>query len=52
MSKYDPLAAFLRLQHEDEPMMTFDQIEVVLGSDLPPAARAPRWRANEGSEHT
>ncbi len=26
--------------------------EIVLGSDLPPGARAPKWWANEGSEHT
>ena len=51
MSKYDPLAAFLQLQHEDESVMTLDQIELVLGSDLPPGARTPRWWANEGSEH-
>ena len=52
MSKYDPLAAFLALQHEDASAMTFDQIELVLGSELPPGARAPKWWANEGSEHT
>ena len=52
MSKYDPLAAFLALQHEDASAMTFDDIKLVLGSELPPGARAPKWWANEGSEHT
>ena len=52
MSKYDPLAAFLQLQHENESVMSFDQIELVLGSDLPAGARAPRWWANEASENT
>ena len=52
MSTYDPLAAFLQLQREDESVMSFDQIELVLGSDLPASARTPRWWVNEGSENT
>ena len=50
MAKYDPLSAFLQLQREDESVMTFDEIELVLGSTLPASAKLPQWWANEGSQ--
>ena len=49
MSKYEPLRTFLELQSEDESVMSFAAIELVLGSTLPPGARMPQWWSNTGS---
>ena len=50
MAKSDPLGAFLQLQREDESVMTFDEIELVLGSTLPPSARLSQWWAGVGAD--
>ena len=39
MSKYDPLAEFLREQRGDTCTLTFPQIELILGDQLPNSAR-------------
>ena len=49
MAKYDPLGAFLQLQREDESVMTFDEIELVLGSTWPTSAKLPQWWTGTGS---
>ncbi len=42
--KYDPLAAYLAGLAADEVMLTFAEIEAILGTALPPSARAmPFW---------
>lgn len=43
MSKYSKLEEFLMFRREPEVPMTFEEIEEIIGSKLPPAAR--RWRA-------
>ncbi len=57
MSKYDPLQDFLEplASHIAEVTLTFDQIEGILGFDLPPSAYKHRawWgNPNSSSRHT
>ena len=52
MSRYEPLAAFLRARPEAEVKLPlqFDQIERILGRHLPPSAREyPAWWSNTTS---
>jgi len=50
MSKYAPLGRHLASQGEPEVIMTFSEVEKILGSSLPPSARTYRaWWANERS---
>jgi hypothetical protein len=54
MSKYDPLGEHLSgLGRSDSHMLTFDQIEAILGFSLPKSARQYQaWWANQvGSGH-
>jgi hypothetical protein len=46
MAKYDPLNAFLKLQQREVVPMTFDEIEQVLGSKLPPSRLNRAWWSN------
>jgi hypothetical protein len=47
MSKYEPLAAFLRSQRTDEVSLTFAEIERIVGAKLPPKAQHHRaWWSN------
>ncbi len=47
MSKYEPLAKFLRSRPASEIPMTFGEVESVLGFQLPPSARNyPAWWSN------
>lgn len=47
MSKYSPLENHLKAKGYDHIPMTFDQIESVIESDLPPSARKHRaWWSN------
>lgn len=49
-SKYAPLTDFLKRRGEGHVAMTFSEIEVVLGFDLPPSSRRHRaWWSNNGS---
>ncbi|MEJ0019085.1 MAG: hypothetical protein WDN25_21520 [Acetobacteraceae bacterium] len=43
MSKYHPLAEYLRMQTGAALELTFAEIEAIIGSQLPPSAYAPRW---------
>lgn len=52
MSKYEPLEAYLNRQKADTIMMSFSDIEKVIGSPLPPSARTHRpWWGNTASGH-
>ena len=46
MSKYSPLAGFLKECPHHEITLTFAEIESILGADLPPSAYAGKafWR--------
>jgi len=46
MSKYTPLGEFLRAQSGNEVPMTFDDIERLIGTKLPPSARYRAWWSN------
>ncbi len=52
MSKYDPLGEFLRQipSGVEEKALSFRQLEIILGFELPPSARRHRaWWANPSS---
>ena len=51
MSKYSPLADFLKECPHHEVTLTFAKIESILGADLPPSAYAGKdfWRNNTNS---
>lgn len=50
MSKYDPLREFLEKQSRPLIRMSFEQIERIIGEDLPPSARHHRaWWSNNQS---
>lgn len=48
MSKYDLLGRYLKTQHATEVVMTFSEIERVVGTKLPPSAyrHRPWWSNN------
>lgn len=48
--KYDPLRRFLRRRREDSVILTFAEIEQIIGALLPHAARAPDWWGNTPGE--
>jgi len=43
MAKYDPLGRFLRRQRSPSVMLTFAEMERVIGGFLPKAARSLDW---------
>lgn len=47
MAKYDPLHRHLKRQRTSQLIMTFPEIERLLGDMLPKSARRPEWWANE-----
>jgi hypothetical protein len=52
MSKYDPLAIFLKQSAVQRLSMSFAEIEKVLGFKLPTSAHGyPAWWANERTSH-
>lgn len=52
-AKYQPLAAYLGRVDADNTMLTFNDIEDILCSDLPLTARThPAWWANTAEGHT
>jgi len=52
MSKYEPLAAFLKAKGRGEVKLSFREIEKILGAKLPPSAYRHRpWWANEAAGH-
>ena len=53
MAKYDPLGRHLQSQPGPEVVMTFAEIEGVIGAALPPSAKEyPAWWANETNPDT
>lgn len=52
MSKYDALRNYLRKQTLGEIVLTFAQIESVIGTQLPPSASRPQWWENATDENT
>nr|WP_295742257.1 hypothetical protein [uncultured Acidocella sp.] len=53
MAKYDPLCNHLKTQSKAEIVMTFQEIEAVLGSKLPPSAHkhSAWWAKGEAGRH-
>lgn len=54
MPKYDPLQQHLKRQRLEQVVMSFRDIERVIGAMLPKSAERPQWWANErsvGSRH-
>lgn len=52
-SKYEPLYKFLKLKDTNRVVMTFSDLEDVLGFTLPPTAlRQDQWWVNNNSQHT
>ncbi|ESQ90964.1 DUF7662 domain-containing protein [Asticcacaulis benevestitus] len=49
MSKYDPLRRFLRRRGTKDVLLTFNEIERIIGGFLPKAAEAPGWWSNTQS---
>ncbi|MGV9005893.1 MAG: DUF7662 domain-containing protein [Brevundimonas sp.] len=49
MGKYDPLAGYLRRQHQPEVWLSFREIERIVGGILPKAANDPRWWTWDGN---
>jgi len=48
-SIYDPLRNYLRQQTQSEIVLTFEEIEKILGRKLPPSAAKSQWWANTRS---
>lgn len=52
MSKYDPLSGHLRRQRQDELVLSFAEIERILGAMLPKSATKPQWWLNREDPQT
>jgi hypothetical protein len=50
-NKYDPLRDHLKSHVKDELVMTFDEIEEILGFGLPRAAQRAEWWFDDTPEH-
>jgi len=51
-STYDPLQKFLMAGHDSTITLSFDQVEIVLGRQLPPSAyNHTLWWLNDDSSH-
>ncbi|WP_094193822.1 DUF7662 domain-containing protein [Bradyrhizobium viridifuturi] len=46
MSKYDPLYEYLRGQSLQQFVLSFAEIERIIGDQLPPSAARPQWWEN------
>jgi hypothetical protein len=52
MSMYDPLSHWLGVQHETRIPLTFNQIEAILGFELPKTSRKrSQWWENNPNHH-
>jgi len=50
--KYEPLEKHLRRQKAEAVPVTFEEIERIIGTKLPPSARKYQaWWANDGAHH-
>jgi hypothetical protein len=52
MSKYDPLRDYLRKQTLREIVLTFKEVEDLIGGRLPASAERPQWWANVTDRQT
>ena len=52
MSEYDPLRDRLRVERLSEIVLSFSEIEQLIGRQLPSSALRPQWWANEKSADT
>jgi hypothetical protein len=50
-SKFDPLRDYLLAQKADELVLTYEQIEDILGFQLPRAAQRAEWWFDDTPEH-
>ena len=50
-NKYDPLRDYLKAQKQDELVLSFEQIEDILGFALPRAAHRAEWWFDDTPEH-
>ncbi len=50
-NKFDPLRDHLKSHGKDELVMTFDEIEEILGFGLPRAAQRAEWWFDDTPEH-
>jgi hypothetical protein len=51
MGVYDPLRNYLSLQRSAQFVLTFSEIERILGRQLPASADRPQWWANVRAKH-
>lgn len=52
VAKYDPLRKHLRRRNAPEIVMSFDEVELVIGDMLPKSASLPAWWGNERTPET
>ena len=50
-NKYDPLRDYLKAQKHDEVVLSFEEIEAILGFALPRAAQRAEWWFDDSPEH-
>jgi hypothetical protein len=50
-NKYDPLRDFLKKEKRTDFILTFEEIEDILGFDLPRSAQRAEWWDNDTVEH-
>ncbi|MEX2035136.1 MAG: hypothetical protein WEA28_08085 [Xanthobacteraceae bacterium] len=51
MSKYDPLRDYLQGQNKPDFILTFEEIEAILGFALPRSAHRAEWWDDDTPEH-
>jgi hypothetical protein len=52
MAKYDPLRDYLRKQSLQQIILTFREIEEIIGASLPVSAKLPQWWENVAAMET
>jgi hypothetical protein len=52
MSKYEPLRQYLYKQTVGQLVLTFKEIERIIGADLPASASRPQWWENPTDPNT
>ena len=51
MNKYEPLADYLKAQSRDELVLSFDEIEEIVGFALPRSAYRAEWWGDDTPEY-
>ena len=52
MAKYDPLRDYLRKQSLQQIILTFREMEKIIGASLPVSAKLPQWWENVAAMET